>query len=206
MKALVREVMSREEEYSRLSLRHKVKQPWKGDLPPLCVKEPRLLETQRMKEINTQHNTQDPTQTSQPKTISPSLLWPWNDHILLLLPHLHWEDKTHTELIVSPQTEDSHWFYLFFSQNRNALFNWQIRLPFHGGDTQKHSGWSAWSPTSCLSRNRKWHSRSTLLSAPRYSETGFSTETLPSPRGFDADLWQLLMGEYGVVASFISSQ
>lgn len=88
---------------------------------PLCVKEPGFLEAPRMKEINTQHNTQDPTQTPQPKAISPSLLWPWNDHILLLFPHLHWEDKTHTELIVSPQTGDSHWFSLFFSKKQERF-------------------------------------------------------------------------------------
>lgn len=75
-----------------------------------------------MKEINTQHNTQDPTQTRQPKANSSSLLWPWSDHILLLFPHLHWEDKTHTKLIVSPQTGD--WAIDFFL----SLFKKQERF------------------------------------------------------------------------------
>lgn len=112
--------------------------------------QPRFLETQRIKEINIQHNSQDPTQTPQPKAISPSLLWPWNDHILSLFPHLHWEDKTHTELIESPQTGDSHWFPLFLKkqqQKQQQLVRKEhfgtdryICLFSRGGDTQKHSG------------------------------------------------------------------
>lgn len=190
----------------------------------VCVKEPRLLETQRMKEINAQHNTQDSTQAPQPKAISPSLLWPWNDHILLLFPHLHWEDKTHTELIVSPQTSDSHWFSLFFSKRRRALFNWQIRLPFLARLGYPKAFWvsgnavicliahlSAWAgtekdivPSTILVLEKMPKSGSTLPSDMQYSKTGFSTGNLPSPQGSDADLWQLLMGEYSVMASFIS--
>lgn len=81
-------------------------------------------------EINTEHNAWDPAQTPQPEAISPSLLWPWNDHSLLLFSHLHWEDQAHTKLIVPPQTGDSHWFSLRFSKHRKALFNRQRRLPF----------------------------------------------------------------------------
>lgn len=173
----------------------------------VCVKEPRLLETQRMKEINAQHNTQDSTQAPQPKAISPSLLWPWNDHILLLFPHLHWEDKTHTELIVSPQTSDSHWFSLFFSKRRRALFNWQIRLPFLARLGYPKAFWvsgnavicliahlSAWAgtekdivPSTILVLEKMPKSGSTLPSDMQYSKTGFSTGNLPSPQGSDAD-------------------
>lgn len=134
-------------------------------------------------------------------------------------PHLHWEDKTHTELIVSPRTGDSHWFPLFFSKNRNALFNWQIRLPSLPRWGYPKAFWVSRNVVISLiayhmvEQEKVWSQvflwlgeipTSGLLSAVQYSETSFSTEAVLSPQGFDADLWQLLMGEYSVMASFIS--
>ncbi len=62
----------------------------------------------------------------------------------------------------------------------------------------------AWFQT-LLFLEKKSKSGSTLLPALQYSETGLSTETFLSPQGFDADLWQFLMGEYSVMTYFYLS-
>lgn len=71
-------------------------------------------------QYTTQHsgsNTNTSTTGHLPKS-AVTLKWPYS--VIVPSWFLHCEDKTHTELIVSPQTGDSHRFPLFFAKNRNA--------------------------------------------------------------------------------------
>lgn len=184
----------------------KIEQPWQGDFSPLCVKEPRFFKPQRMKEINTQHHTWDPVEMPPPKAICPSLLWPWSDHSQLLFSHLHWKDKTHVGLIVSPQTGDDHWFspLLFKKQESFVQLTDTSSFSVMVGIVKSILGKKAKNCLiiyfcSCRNRNNL-HKLWSFTRTPGLIEPATSLATLfvywdPcfSP-GFDSDLWQLLMG------------